>query len=33
MVETAAEIDPAWLKDVSRVGVTSGASAPEVFVT
>jgi 4-hydroxy-3-methylbut-2-enyl diphosphate reductase len=33
MVQTAAEIDPAWLEGASCVGVTSGASAPEVLVT
>jgi 4-hydroxy-3-methylbut-2-enyl diphosphate reductase len=25
-------IDPAWLQDSRRVGVTAGASAPEVLV-
>jgi len=33
MVQTAAEIDPAWLEAATCVGVTSGASAPEVLVT
>jgi 4-hydroxy-3-methylbut-2-enyl diphosphate reductase len=33
MVQTAAEIDPAWLAGARCVGVTSGASAPEVLVT
>jgi len=33
MVQTAAEIDPAWIEDARCVGVTSGASAPEVLVT
>jgi 4-hydroxy-3-methylbut-2-enyl diphosphate reductase len=33
MVQTAAEIDPAWVADARCVGVTSGASAPEVLVT
>jgi 4-hydroxy-3-methylbut-2-enyl diphosphate reductase len=33
MVETAAEIDQTWLKDVECVGVTAGASAPEALVT
>jgi len=33
MVQTAAEIDPEWLADARCVGVTSGASAPEVLVT
>jgi len=31
-VDYAAEIDPAWLEGVSSVGVTSGASVPEVLV-
>ena len=33
MVQTASEIDPAWLEGARCVGVTSGASAPEVLVT
>jgi 4-hydroxy-3-methylbut-2-enyl diphosphate reductase len=33
MVQTADEIDPAWLEGARCVGVTSGASAPEVLVT
>jgi len=33
MVQTADEIDPAWVADARCVGVTSGASAPEVLVT
>ena len=33
MVQTAAEIDLQWLKGARCVGVTSGASAPEVLVT
>jgi 4-hydroxy-3-methylbut-2-enyl diphosphate reductase len=32
MVDNAAEIDPAWLAGKTRVGVTAGASAPEVLV-
>jgi 4-hydroxy-3-methylbut-2-enyl diphosphate reductase len=32
LVQTAAEIEPAWLAGVSCVGVTAGASAPEVLV-
>jgi len=32
LVDYAAEIDPAWLHGVSTVGVTSGASVPEVLV-
>jgi len=31
-VDTAAEIDPAWLTGVTTVGVTSGASVPEALV-
>ena len=31
-VERASEIDPAWLADVTTVGVTSGASVPEILV-
>jgi 4-hydroxy-3-methylbut-2-enyl diphosphate reductase len=32
LVEEAAEIDPAWLRDADAVGVTAGASAPEELV-
>jgi 4-hydroxy-3-methylbut-2-enyl diphosphate reductase len=32
MVDNAAQIDPAWLKGKKRIGVTAGASAPEVLV-
>lgn len=32
MVDNASEIDPAWLDGRQRVGVTAGASAPEVLV-
>jgi 4-hydroxy-3-methylbut-2-enyl diphosphate reductase len=32
LVQTAGEIDPAWLAGVDCVGVTAGASAPEVLV-
>ncbi len=31
-VDDATEIDPGWLRGVSAVGVTSGASVPEVLV-
>jgi 4-hydroxy-3-methylbut-2-en-1-yl diphosphate reductase len=31
-VDEASEIDPAWLDGVSTVGVTSGASVPEILV-
>ncbi|MCB5162049.1 4-hydroxy-3-methylbut-2-enyl diphosphate reductase [Marinomonas algarum] len=32
LIDSAAEINPAWLDGVSSVGVTAGASAPEVLV-
>ena len=32
LVDTEDDIDPAWLAGVRRVGVTAGASAPEVLV-
>jgi 4-hydroxy-3-methylbut-2-enyl diphosphate reductase len=32
LVDQADQIDPAWLHGVSRIGVTAGASAPEVLV-
>jgi len=32
MVDNAADLDPAWLAGRRRVGVTAGASAPEVLV-
>jgi 4-hydroxy-3-methylbut-2-enyl diphosphate reductase len=32
LVQTAAEIDPGWLAGARSVGVTAGASAPEVLV-
>ena len=32
MVDNAAQIDPAWLDGRLRIGVTAGASAPEVLV-
>jgi 4-hydroxy-3-methylbut-2-enyl diphosphate reductase len=32
LVDYAADIDPAWLDGVTTVGVTSGASVPEVLV-
>ena len=32
MVDNASQIDPAWLEQVVRVGVTAGASAPEILV-
>jgi 4-hydroxy-3-methylbut-2-enyl diphosphate reductase len=33
LVQASGEIDPAWLEGARCVGVTSGASAPEVLVT
>jgi 4-hydroxy-3-methylbut-2-enyl diphosphate reductase len=32
LIDGPADIDPAWLRDVKSVGVTSGASAPEDLV-
>jgi 4-hydroxy-3-methylbut-2-en-1-yl diphosphate reductase len=32
MIDRAEDLDPAWLADASRIGVTAGASAPEVLV-
>ena len=32
MVDNAGQIDPAWLSGKNKVGVTAGASAPEVLV-
>jgi 4-hydroxy-3-methylbut-2-enyl diphosphate reductase len=32
MIDHAAQIDPAWLEGRQRIGVTAGASAPEVLV-
>ena len=32
LIDFANEIDEVWLKDASTVGVTAGASAPEVLV-
>ncbi|MCU0769701.1 MAG: 4-hydroxy-3-methylbut-2-enyl diphosphate reductase [Burkholderiaceae bacterium] len=32
LIDSAAELDPAWLQGHRRVGVTAGASAPEVLV-
>jgi 4-hydroxy-3-methylbut-2-enyl diphosphate reductase len=33
LVESADQVDPAWVEGVSCVGLTAGASAPEVLVT
>ncbi|MFC1872991.1 hypothetical protein ACFLYV_04700 [Chloroflexota bacterium] len=32
LIETANEVDPAWLKGKQTVGITSGASTPESIV-
>jgi 4-hydroxy-3-methylbut-2-enyl diphosphate reductase len=32
MVDTADDIDSAWLQGRKRIGLTAGASAPEVLV-
>ena len=32
LIDGAEDIDPAWLEGKSRIGVTAGASAPEVLV-
>ena len=32
LLDGAEDIDPAWLKGKQRIGVTAGASAPEVLV-
>jgi 4-hydroxy-3-methylbut-2-enyl diphosphate reductase len=32
MIDSADQLDPAWIADRPRVGVTAGASAPEVLV-
>jgi 4-hydroxy-3-methylbut-2-en-1-yl diphosphate reductase len=32
LIDAAAEIDPSWLDGVQRVGITAGASAPELLV-
>jgi len=32
MVDSANEIDALWLKGKTRIGITAGASAPEILV-
>jgi len=32
MVDNASELNPDWLQGKARVGITAGASAPEVLV-
>ena len=31
-IDTAADIDPAWLDGKRQIGITAGASAPEILV-
>jgi len=33
MIENASELDPTWLEGKRRIGVTAGASAPEILVS
>ena len=32
LIDSAEQIDPAWLRDINRIGLTAGASAPEILV-
>lgn len=32
LIDGADDIDPAWLNGISKIGITAGASAPEVLV-
>jgi 4-hydroxy-3-methylbut-2-enyl diphosphate reductase len=32
LIDAASDINPAWLTNVEAVGITAGASAPEVLV-
>ena len=32
LIDSADDIDPAWVKGVERIGITAGASAPEILV-
>ena len=32
LINDSTELDPDWLKDISTIGVTAGASAPEELV-
>jgi 4-hydroxy-3-methylbut-2-enyl diphosphate reductase len=32
LIDAASDINPAWLTNVKAVGITAGASAPEVLV-
>src|SRR5438094_862016 len=33
LIDSSADINPAWLQDIKAVGISAGASAPEVLVT
>ena len=33
MIDTAEDIDPQWLAGKSYIGISAGASAPEILVT
>src|SRR5438094_9472672 len=33
LIDCSTDIDPAWLQDIKAVGISAGASAPEVLVT
>ncbi|MGH7259643.1 MAG: 4-hydroxy-3-methylbut-2-enyl diphosphate reductase [Nitrospiraceae bacterium] len=33
LIDSSADINPAWIKDAKAVGISAGASAPEVLVT
>jgi 4-hydroxy-3-methylbut-2-enyl diphosphate reductase len=32
LIQTAADVDPEWLEDISCVGITAGASTPDILV-
>jgi len=32
LIQTAEEVDPAWLTDIDCIGVTAGASTPDILV-
>jgi 4-hydroxy-3-methylbut-2-enyl diphosphate reductase len=33
LIDTVADIDPSWLDDIDTIGLTSGASVPEILVS
>ena len=33
LIDSSSDINPAWIKDAKAVGISAGASAPEVLVT